>query len=324
MRRTHWDVEDYPLPGKEKKRGWVRRAASWAAAVLVVFAVMLALTLALRFGGEALVKAGANVGIPWPTIFLGLGSLFAAWVIVPCVRRGEGLLSIPLGSLSLGSLLIALGAYFDAAAEGSSLARGFVITGGIFVVLTMVSYASVSVYHRRQGQPLQWNEAKRHTSEYSTAQLLFLQMILAIGAVLTVLDGLLLWLLPYLPILIPAGLVLFFVGVSISVARKGFPLFAVPFGMLILSFLLVFAGIYFKFAGNTVFYAGFVIAAVVLFALMPVAVIAVNLYYHKQGKPVPTRYGDDSSPRFLIGFLIFYLVALAFCGTMILITSNKP
>ena len=318
MRRAVWEVEDYPLPRKGKRLGWIGYAAAGAAILAAIFA--------LYFGGKALGLTSEKLAVLRPTIYLGIGSLFTAGVAFYCSRSDHPLLSIPAGLLSAGALLLAVGAYVDSVAEGSSWARGFVIAGGVILILMAVSYALVGIYYRWLGNPLpRWMNAKRYTPGYTMAGGIVFLILLAIGVVLTVLDDFLLWLSPALLILVPAAIVLFFVCAIISVARKGFALFAIPIGIMFLSILLIVASVPVSYLNgkSTLFYS-FLAPGIVLFALMPLAVIVVNLYYHLRGKPVPTRYGHDNSPWFLIGFLIFYLVMLAFCGTMILITSNKP
>ena len=106
-------------------------------------------------------------------------------------------------------------------------------------------------------------------------------------------------------------------GAIFSCVRKGYPLSAIPIGLIALAGLLVAASMYVHFlVGKTPLSMGFVIAGVISFALMPFSAVAVNLYYRKRGT-LPER--NEYPPAFMIGVLIFLLLAVAFCVVMIVI-----
>ena len=130
------------------------------------------------------------------------------------------------------------------------------------------------------------------------------------------------WLMILWPLLLPVVFSLVLIWSMISVVRKGYALSVIPLGLILLSGVLAFAGMFFNFADKEASSNGCLIAAGVSIVCMVVSVVPVNLHYHKQGKPVPTR--RNYSPRFLIGWLIVCLVFMAFCFVMAKITSNNP
>jgi len=126
-------------------------------------------------------------------------------------------------------------------------------------------------------------------------------------------------------ILIPGVIaVLLLIFGMVSAVRKGYALSAIPLGLICIVVLLAYLFVFYGPDGESSFLTGFLIAELVLTALMVASTVAVDLYYRKLGRPMPTRYGYNYSPAFMIGLLIVCLILLTACGVMILITSNNP
>jgi hypothetical protein len=122
---------------------------------------------------------------------------------------------------------------------------------------------------------------------------------------------------PWMAIIL-GGASLLLIGTIVSCVRKGYALNVIPIGLIVLASVLIVLSMHFRFkTGNLVIAKGFVIAGVISFTLMPVAVVPVNLYYRKQGT-LPER--NQYSPAFMIGFLIFFLIAVTLCVVMYFIS----